>query len=305
RYLIPPLFEQGRPAPGHLPDIFPRVRGHRMAKATVEMALHDLEAQRQRVSLSRHLGGRGKRIEVGVSVGIESRPESLVKQVEAYVRAGYRRVKLKVEPGRDRVGLRAVRHAFPELAIWVDANQAYPGGAVQHIRRMAIENRVELVEQPFPEGDMRSHARLLENAPFRVCLDESVTDKTTLNAALEYRALSALNIKPGRVGGLEAARELASRAHRSAVACWVGGMLETGIGRAHNVALASMPLFSLPGDISASDRYYREDLIEPPFELGAGSTLVIPRGPGIGVQVNSARVRRATLRRRRFTPQDP
>lgn len=272
-----------------------RYRGQRMAKSTVETALVDLTARADGRSVAQWLGGRRHRVEVGVSVGIQPSLEALVRRVGRYLEVGYRRVKLKVRPGWDVSPVRAVRRAYPELEIWVDANQAYPLTAVDRIRRWAEAYGVAQVEQPFPERAIRAHARLARDAPFRVCLDESIVDGSSLEDALEARAMTSLNLKTGRVGGLTVARDLARVAGRAGVPCWVGGMLESGIGRAHNVHLASLAPFTLPADLSASDRYYRDDLVEPPFVLGPGSTLPVPRGPGIGVEVLESSVRRARL----------
>jgi o-succinylbenzoate synthase len=279
-----------------------RYRGHRMAKSAVETALVDLAAQGDGVSVARWLGGRRARVEVGVSVGIQPTVEALVRRVRGYLEDGYRRVKLKVRPGWDALPVRAVRREFPDLEIWVDANQAFPETAVDRIRRWAEAARVAQVEQPFPERSVRTHAELARGARFRVCLDESVVDDASLRDAITAGALTSLNLKTGRVGGLTVARDLARRAARARIPSWVGGMLESGIGRAHNVHLASLRTFSLPADLSASDRYYREDLIDPPFVLGPGSTLEVPRGPGLGVEVRESILRRYRRSSRTFRP---
>jgi o-succinylbenzoate synthase len=276
------------------------LRGQRMAKSAVETALVDLAARSEGVSVSRWLGGRRTRVEVGVSVGIQPNVAALVRRVGRYLADGYRRVKLKVRPGWDARPVRAVRRVYPELEIWVDANQAYPTAASDRIRSWAAACGVAQVEQPFAERAIRAHAQLARGAPFRVCLDESIVDDVSLEDALAARAVGSLNLKTGRVGGLTVARSLARRAVRAGVPAWVGGMLESGIGRAHNVHLASLAPFTLPADLSASHRYYREDLIEPPFELGSGSTLAVPRGPGIGVAVDERALRRARRASRTF-----
>ena len=270
-----------------------RYRGHRMAKSAVETALVDLAARAKGQSVSEYLGGRRRRVEVGVSVGIQPTVEQLVQRVGEYLEDGYRRIKLKVRPGWDAVPVRAVRRAYPEIEIWVDANQAYPPAAVERIRRWAVRERVAQVEQAFPERAIRAHAELARGAPFRVCLDESIVDAMSLEDALAAGAVTSLNVKAGRVGGLLTSRALAERARRARIPAWVGGMLESGIGRAHNVHLASLAPFTLPADLSASDRYYREDIAEPPFVLGPGSTLEVPKGPGIGVEFSERGRRRA------------
>jgi O-succinylbenzoate synthase len=271
-----------------------------MAKASVEMALWDLWAKQRRRSLALSLGGRRRRVEVGVSVGIHPTPEALVRRVGAYLDEGYRRVKLKVRPGWDEAPVRAVRRAFPDLRLWVDANQAYPPSAVAEIGRWATRFEVEQVEQPFPAQALGAHARLNRLRRFRVCLDESIVAPGSLDEAIERSALSSLNVKPGRVGGLTISRQLQQRAGRARIPAWVGGMLETGVGRAHAVALASLPHFTLPADLSASRRYYRTEIIDRPFELGPGSTLSVPQGPGIGVEVDERSVARHRVRSRRF-----
>jgi len=273
-----------------------------MAKAAVELALHDARSRAAGRALSRSLGGTRRRIPVGVSVGIQPTVAQLVRRVGRYLDAGYGRIKLKVRPGWDATPLRAVRRAYPDVELWVDANQAYPVTAARSIRRWAERYAVAQVEQPFRERAIRAHADLARGAPFRVCLDESVVDEASLADALEARAVTSLNVKVARVGGISVGRALARRAARSRVPSWVGGMLESGIGRAHNVALASTPPFVLPGDLSASDRYYHEDLTDPPFVLGPGSTLEVPRGPGIGVTVVERTLRRHRKASRTFRP---
>ena len=291
--LLPLLWRLPDPTPETFQRATERFKGHRMAKAAVETALLDLAARERGVSVSDLLGGGRRRIEVGVSVGIQRTVPDLVRRVGRYLEDGYRRIKLKVRPGWDEVPVRAVRREYPDLEIWVDANQAYPPRAVERIRRWAEALRIAQVEQAFPERAIRAHAELARRASFRVCLDESVVDPVSLEDALAAGAITSLNVKTGRVGGALVGRGLARRARRAGVPSWVGGMLESGIGRAHNVHLASLPSFTLSNDLSASDRYYAEDLVDPPFVLGAGSTLEVPRGPGLGVEISESRLRRA------------
>jgi o-succinylbenzoate synthase len=292
-HLLPSVLD----APSVTPDTFragaARFRGHSMAKATVESALIDLSAQAEGRSVAQYLGGRRTRVEVGVSVGIQPTVPALVRRVGQYLAEGYRRVKLKVRPGWDAEPVGAVRREYPDVELWVDANQAYPTSALDRIRAWAEKHEVAQVEQPFDERAIRAHAVLARGAKFRVCLDESIVDEVSFEDALEAHAITSLNVKTGRVGGPLTGRNLARRAARARVPAWVGGMLESGVGRALNVHLASLRPFNLPGDLSASRRYYREDLIDPPFELGPGSTLSVPRGPGIGVTVSERRLRRA------------
>ncbi len=292
---LPQLLRARSVSPESFREASARYRGQRMAKSAVETALVDLAARSEGVSVGRWLGGRRRRVEVGVSVGIQPSVPALVRRVGDYLGDGYRRVKLKVRPGWDAIPVRSVRRAYPDLEIWVDANQAYPTAAGSRIRSWAEAYGVAQVEQPFAERAIRAHADLAKGAPFRVCLDESIVDEVSLEDALAAGAITSLNVKTGRVGGPTTSRALARRARQRGVPSWVGGMLESGIGRAHNVHLASLAPFTLPADLSASDRYYREDLIDPPFELGPGSTLEVPRGPGIGVEIREDVLRRARL----------
>ncbi len=300
--LVPLLFRMRTPTPERFLREAERYRGHPMAKAAVELALHDAQARERGLALSRALGGRRRRVRVGVSVGIQPTIPKLVDRVARYLDAGYGRIKLKVRPGWDAGPVGAVRREFPEVELWIDANQAYPVTAGKTIRRWAERYRVAQVEQPFRERAIRAHAELARGAPFRVCLDESIVDVPSLDDALDARAITSLNVKVARVGGISVGASLAQRAARDRVPSWIGGMLESGVGRAHNVALASTAPFVLPADLSASDRYYHEDLIDPPFVLGPGSTLEVPRGRGIGVEVVERTLRRHRTASRTFRP---
>ena len=300
--LIPLLFRLRDPTPEAFSQAAARFRGHRMAKAALEIALQDLRARTLGRSLSKSLGGHRSRIRVGVSVGIQPSVPKLVDRVGRYLEAGYGRVKLKVRPGWDARPVGAVRREYPDLEVWVDANQAYPIGAGDRIRAWAEKYGVAQVEQPFAERAVRAHAELARGARFRVCLDESIVDGPSLEDALGARAVTSLNVKVARVGGIGVGISLARQAARNGVPSWVGGMLESGVGRAHNVALASTPPFVLSSDLSASDRYYREDITDPPFVLGPGSTLAVPREPGIGVEVMERTLRKHRRASRTFRP---
>ena len=300
--LIPLVFRLPDPTPEVFLQAASRFRGNRMAKAALEIALQDLHARAAGVSVAKALGSRRSRVSVGVSVGIQPTVPQLVERVGRYLEDGYRRIKLKVRPGWDSVPVGAVRKEYPDVELWVDANQAYPPIAVAEIRSWAEKYGVAQVEQPFAERSIRTHARLARGAAFRVCLDESVVDEASLDDALAARAVTSLNVKVARVGGLATGLALAQRAEREHIPSWVGGMLESGIGRAHNVALASAPPFSLSSDLSASDRYYTEDLTDPPFVLGPDSTLEVPRGPGIGVEVVGRVLRQHRRATRTYRP---
>jgi o-succinylbenzoate synthase len=300
--LVPMLFRLRDPTPETFLHEAARFRGHPMAKAAVELALQDLRARKAGTSLSKALGGRRGRVRVGVSVGIQASVPQLVDRVGRYLEDGYGRIKLKVRPGWDASPVAAVRREYPDVELWVDANQAYPTRAVGQIRRWAEKYEVAQVEQPFAERAIRAHADLARNAPFRVCLDESIVDDASLEDALAAKAVTSLNVKVARVGGLAVGQSLARHAARARVPSWMGGMLESGVGRAHNVALASTPPFVLSSDLSASDRYYLEDITDRPFVLGPGSTLEVPRGPGIGVEVVERTLRKHRRSTRTFRP---
>lgn len=302
RYLLPDLLHEEIATPPAFLERAHALKGHPMAKAAVEMALWDLFAREHHRSLAAMLGGHRRRVEVGVSVGIQPSVEDLVRRVGRYLEDGYRRVKLKVRPGWDVEPVRAVRRAYPQLRLWVDANQAYPGKAAAAMARWASRYEVEQVEQPFPEHELEAHARLNRYHRFRVCLDESIVDRATLDEAIRRKAISSLNVKPGRVGGLTVSRELQNVARHDGIPAWVGGMLETGVGRAHAVALATLENFALPADLSASRRYYKTEIVDPPFELGPESTLAVPRGHGIGVTLLDKAIARTRLRSRLFRP---
>ena len=258
------------------------VLGHPMAKATVEMALLDARLRAAGQSLAGHLGGVRDAVDAGVSVGMQPTVADLVRVVEGYLGEGYRRIKCKIEPGNDVEPLRAVRAAVgPGVLLQVDANAAYTLDDAATLARLDDLDLL-LIEQPLPEHDLAGHAELARRLRTPLCLDESITSVASLRAALDVGACSIVNIKSGRVGGLGEAVRIHDECVARGVPVWCGGMLETGLGRAANVAMASLPGFTLPGDVSASRRWFAEDLTEP-FELEDGR-LRVPVGPGLGVE---------------------
>jgi O-succinylbenzoate synthase len=259
------------------------VRGHRMAKAGLEMAAWDLEARRRGVSLAELLGGRRGDVAVGVSVGIQPSDEALVEKVRGYVDEGYARIKIKIKPGRDVETLTAVRTEFPDLPMMADANSAY---SLQDVARLRALDGLGLmmIEQPLAYDDLLDHSRLQREIETPICLDESIRSVRDAELALDLGAGRIINIKPGRVGGFAQAKAIHDLCRDRGIPVWCGGMLESGVGRAHNVALASLPGFTLPGDISASRRYWERDIVEPEFVM-TGGTMQVPPGPGIGVAV--------------------
>jgi O-succinylbenzoate synthase len=250
------------------------------AKAAVEAAVLDAELRACGISLARHLGGVRDAVDSGVSIGIMASAGALLDAIEGYLAAGYRRVKLKIEPGWDVDLVTQVRRQFADIPLWVDANAAYSLADADHLARLD-ELGLQLIEQPLPEDDLAGHAELARRITTPICLDESITSADSAAEAVGRGACGIVNVKAGRVGGYLEALRIHDVCAAQSVPVWCGGMLETGIGRAANVALATLPNFTLPGDISASDRYYATDLTEP-FVLHDGR-LHVPDGPGIGV----------------------
>ena len=281
-----------------LADALSGVRGHPMAKATVEMALLDAELRAAARSLASHLGAERDRVECGVSIGITPTVEELLEQVEGYLSEGYRRIKLKIEPGTDVERVRAVREANPEILLSVDANAAYSLEDVDVFLALD-EFDLLMIEQPLFSGDLLQHAKLQREIRTPLCLDESIRSAADAAAAIELGACRIVNIKQGRVGGVLEARRVHDVALAAGLPVWCGGMLETGVGRAANLALAALPGFTLPGDTSASSRYFREDLTDP-FVLNPDGTMAVPSAPGLGAVPHPERVDRATVRRERL-----
>lgn len=262
-------------------------RGHPMAKAALEMATWDAAARAEGAPLASLLGGRTPVVPTGVSIGLQPSIEALLEKVDGFVAEGYRRVKLKIQPGNDLDLVRAVRSHFPDLPLTVDANAAYGETDIDHLTRLD-DFGLLLIEQPFPEDELLLHAAFQRRIRTPVCLDESVTSPARCREALALEACRMVNIKPGRVGGHAASIAIHDICQDAGFPVWIGGMLESGIGRAHNVALASLPNVRLPGDTSASKRYWERDVVTPEFTLNDDGTVTVPTGPGIGVEVDEA-----------------
>ena len=280
----------------HPREIYPAmqaVRGHNMAKAAIEMAAWDLFAKQQGQPLSRLLGGNRASIESGVSIGIQDSLEELAERVEAESAAGYRRIKIKIKPGWDVDAVALIRDRFGAVPLMVDANGAYRLSDAEHLEQLDAFDLM-MIEQPLEYDDIRDHARLQSRLRTPVCLDESLDTVRSAAEAIELGACRVINIKPGRVGGHGQSIELHDLAARHGIPVWHGGMLESGIGRAHNIHLSTLPNFTLPGDVAASRRYYAPDLIDPEIEVRPDGTIPVPTGPGIGVNVVPARVDGAT-----------
>lgn len=292
-FLIPLLFRAQWSHPTALPGCLAAVRGHQMAKAALEAACWDLWAQGEGVSLSGALGGTKSEVESGVSVGIQRDLASLVSAIEGYRRDGYGRVKIKIKPGWDLDIVKGVRQALPEISLQVDANAAYT------LEDTALFQALDgcgllMIEQPLGHDDLVDHAALQSQLNTPLCLDESLKTLDDVKAMLALDSGRIVNIKAGRVGGLSNAVAIHNLCFRQQVPVWCGGMLETGVGRAANVALASLPGFTLANDLSASDRYYRQDLIDPPFVLNPNGTLSVPTEPGLGVHIDHSALQQAT-----------
>jgi O-succinylbenzoate synthase len=274
------------------------IRGHRMAKAAVEMAAWDLAARMDGVSLSERLGGTRSRVPVGVSVGIQASDAALQEKVAGYVEEGYARIKIKIKPGRDVEMLGGLRARFPDLPLMADANSAYRLADAARLCELDALGLM-MIEQPLAHEDFLEHARLQALLDTPICLDESIESEGDLELALELGSCRILNIKPGRVGGHGTSRRLHDAMREKGLPVWCGGMLESGVGRAHNVALASLEGFTLPGDISASRRYWEQDIVVPEFEVEDGY-MRVPKGPGIGVEPDRDRIEALTVRKATF-----
>ena len=282
RYFIPQLLDRDV-ASADVAGELRWVHGHRMAKSALEMAILDAELRVRGESFGHFFGAVRAEVDCGVSVGIQPSVPELLKVVGAFLDQGYRRIKLKIKPGWDVEPVRAVREKFGDVPLQVDANTAYTPADAKHLARLD-EFSLLLIEQPLREEQVLAHAELAKTVQTPICLDESIESYQNAADAIQLGACRIINIKPGRVGGYLTARRIHDLCAEKHVPVWMGGMLETGIGRAGNVAMAAMPNFALPGDTSASDRYFRRDITEP-FVLHEGR-LKVPTGPGLGVNVD-------------------
>jgi o-succinylbenzoate synthase len=283
---------------GHPRDVFPAltaIRGNNMAKAAVEMAAWDLYARQHGVPLARVLGGSLERIASGVSIGIQASLDELAASVERELAAGYRRIKIKIKPGWDIEAVAMLRRRFGSFPLMVDANAAYTLADAD--RLAALDGfGLMMIEQPLEYDDIGDHALLQRRLKTPICLDESIKSVGLAREAIAAGACRIINIKPGRVGGFGESIRLHDLCAEHGIPVWHGGMLESGIGRSANIHLATLPNFTLPGDIAASKRYFNPDLIDPPVEVAADGTIAVPQGPGIGVSIRHEDVERATLR---------
>jgi O-succinylbenzoate synthase len=294
-FLVPSVVSGGPvTAPEQVAERTSWVRGHPMAKAALEMAVLDAWLRRQGMSLSAHLGAVRDRVPCGVSVGIAASPEAMLEEIDGYLAKGYQRVKLKIEPGRDLAVVRAVREALPDTPLSVDANAAYTLADAPLFEALD-ELGLVMIEQPLGHDDLVDHAALQGRLRTAICLDESIRHAHDAAAAIQIGACRIINIKPGRVGGLLEAKRVHDVARDHGIPVWIGGMLETGIGRATNVAMAALPGVTMPGDTSASERYFHRDLT-PPFVVDADGTMGVPQDAGIGVEPLEEALEECTVR---------
>ncbi len=298
-FLIPWTLGKEWAMPGDVARVFFPIRGHNMAKAALENALWDIAAQQQNLPLAKLVGGVLTEIPCGVSIGIQPSIPQLLAKIEAEVAAGYQRIKVKIKPGWDVSVLEAIRTRFPRLPLMADANSAYSLADVAHLKEFD-RFYLMMLEQPLGWDDLLDHARLQREIATPICLDESIHNAGDARKALEIGAGKIINIKLGRVGGFTAAREVHEVCRARNVPVWCGGMLESGIGRAHNIAMSTLPGFTLPGDVSASRRYWAEDIVDPEVTVSPQGTIHVPQAAGLGYTPNERRMEKLTVRKEQF-----
>jgi o-succinylbenzoate synthase len=297
KHIAPLLAKTQIDSAAEVNDALGPIRENRMAKAGVEAAIWDLEAKLAGVPLWRHIGGTREEIVSGVSIGLQDSNETLLDKVRSEVDSGYQRIKIKIKPGRDVQLVEAVRKEFPDITLSVDANSAYQLQRDTALLKKLDDYNLLMIEQPLTPGDLLDHCKLQQQIRTPICLDESIVCLANARHAQELDACRIINIKLGRVGGFAEAKNIQSFAQEHDIPVWCGGMLEAGIGRAHNIALSTLSGFTLPGDISASARYWEEDIIEPPVTVSSEGKIRAPMSPGIGFEVCEDRVEALTVRR--------
>ncbi len=295
-YLIPSLLGKRLESAHECPALYAKVTGHRMAKAALENALWEAEALQKRQPLWKLLGGTRSEIPCGVSIGIQDSVEQLLGKIETEVAAGYRRIKVKVKPGWDLNVLERIRSRWADITLSCDANSAYTLDQVEHLRKFDQFNLL-MIEQPLWNDDIYYHARLQKELRTAICLDESIINARSAAFAVETGACRIINIKVGRVGGFSEALAIHDICHAHKIPVWCGGMLETGIGRAQNIALSTLQNFSLPGDVSASKRYWEEDIIDPEVEVSPQGMIAVSNQSGTGYRVKPDLIEKLTVRK--------
>jgi o-succinylbenzoate synthase len=297
KYIGPLLTQASVETAGDVNGALTTIRGNRMAKAGVEAAVWDLEAKLAGRPLWQHLGGVRDEINCGVSIGLQKTTDALIDKVTHELESGYQRIKIKIKPGRDVQLVEEIRARFPDITLSVDANSAYSLDGDLRVLKQLDEYNLLMIEQPLAPGDLVDHAKLQREIKTRICLDESIVNLTDARHAHELGSCRIINIKLGRVGGHTEGQLIQAYALEQGIPVWCGGMLEAGIGRAHNIALSTLPGFSLPGDVSASERYWEQDIIDPPVTVSRQGTIKAPTTPGIGYEVNEARIEALTTKR--------
>ena len=296
KYLAPALLGKKIEKGADVPALLKQIRGHRMAKGALENAVWDAEAQACNIPLSRLLGGTLQEIACGVSIGIQDSVEQLLDKIETELAAGYRRIKVKCKPGWDVQVFEKIRTRWPEILLSCDANSAYTLDQIDHLKKFDCFNLL-MIEQPLWYDDFYFHARLQKQLKTAICLDEVIHSRRDAQAAIELGACRIINVKVGRVGGFSEAVAVHNVAQSSSIPVWCGGMLETGIGRSHNIALSTLPNFTLPGDVSASKRYWKEDIIEPAVEVSHQGLIKVPTCPGRGFKLKTDLIEKLTARK--------
>lgn len=296
RYFAPALLGKNVERGAEVPALLGKVRGHRMAKGALENAVWDAEAQEKQVPLWRLLGGTQKEIACGVSIGIQNSVEQLLEKIETELNAGYRRIKVKCKPGWDVEVFEKIRARWPQIVLSCDANSAYTLEQIDNLKQFDRFNLL-MIEQPLWHDDFYFHAQLQKQLKTAICLDEAIHGRRDAQAAIELGACRIINVKVGRVGGFSEAVAVHDVAKKSGIPVWCGGMLEAGIGRSHNIALSTLPNFTLPGDVSASRRYWKEDIIEPAVEVSAQGFISVPDAPGRGFKLKTDLIEKLTVKK--------
>lgn len=300
KYLIPQLFTRDIEHPDQVSEIFSWMRRNQMAKSALEGAVWDLYAKMNGLSLSQALGGTRTTIDVGVSIGIEPTIEKLLERVDGFIRDGYKKIKVKIKPGFDVEPMRAIRHTFgPDVPLMADANSAYTLADIDMLKQLD-EFGLIMIEQPLGHDDIIDHATLQRELKTPICLDESIHTVEDARKAIELGSCRIINIKIGRVGGLTDAKKLHDLCAAKGVPVWCGGMQEVGIGRAHNIAIASLSNFTIPGDTSPSHRYFTEDVVTPMIDFVSPGVLSVPTGAGIGFTINEAAILRSLVEHKSY-----
>ncbi|MDQ0268366.1 o-succinylbenzoate synthase [Cytobacillus purgationiresistens] len=298
-YLIPALLNKEIEHPDQVSEIFAPFRKNNMAKSTIEGAVWDLYAKRKGITLAEALGGNKEKIEVGISIGIQDTVEDLLQLIEGYVAEGYKRMKVKIKPGWDIDVMRQVREQFPDILLMADANSAYRLSDIDHLKQLD-EFNLMMIEQPLASDDIVDHAKLQKEITTPVCLDESIHSLEDTRKAHELGSCKIINIKIGRVGGITESKKIHDYCKEHNIPVWCGGMLESGIGRAHNVALTTLDNFIMPGDTAGSSRYWEKDIIDPEVVVHDGY-ITVPDRPGIGYEANMDAIKQFTIKEQRYS----